>query len=304
MKAVAPGLLFVSLAACETFPPASELSHENQVLALRATPPEVHPGSRVNLDALVHWPAGAPTLSWLVCLPDVTDDLVTCLPNHLPESSLPPLCADAPAARACVAGVGDAVGYTVPADAFPDDGVQHTIFVYMLASAGANGFGECVDTLAGGPPTFQCLLSIKRVVVSHREPANRNPVPTALVVDGVSLDASALAELDLGGADLETHTLSLGITLDATSIDEVDQTAPSEDEPARLTVQWFSTCGELADPIVNLEVAADGGGGIVHDAELTRWKPKQTGACLVHAVVRDENGGAGFFTQRIRIGPP
>jgi hypothetical protein len=301
-------LLAAALApACDTFPPASELGDEPQVLALRATPPELPPGATVTLDALVHWPGGAPTLSWLVCLPDVADNVLSCLPSHLPAGAPPPACADDPAARVCVAGIGDVVAYTVPADAFPDDGAPHTIFVYLLASAAPAGFLQCADTLAGGPPTLDCLLSIKRVVISTRDPANRNPVVTALVIDGVTVDPSAIAEVDVATTDLENLALTLGVTLDATSVDElVAPSAPAApaDAATRLTVQWFTTCGSVADPIVYLDITVDDAGGLGYDTALTKWKPGQAGACTVHAVVRDAAGGAGYISQQVSISGP
>lgn len=289
------------VAACEKFPPASELGDDHQVLVIRATPPELAPGDTVLLDALVHWPGGQPTLFWLVCVPDVSDNIMSCLSAHLPPGSAPPLCADDPAARACIAGVGDTAVYTVPADAFPDDGEQRTFFVYMLAAGGPDGMVQCQDTLAGGAPTFDCLLSLKRVVVSTRDPANVNPVVTGLIVADETADPSAVVEVDAGDADLEKYKVSLGVTLDATSVDELVGSPGAEDEPARLTVQWFTTCGGVDDPIAYLEVTADGSGGLTYDTVLTQWKPKQTGDCVVHAVVRDDLGGAGFLTQQLSV---
>lgn len=290
-----------SLGCAPEFRGASELDETNQVLAVRVTPPAVNPGGTVTLDALVHWPEGAPTLFWLVCIPDVGDTFLSCLSNRLDSAADLPFCGVDPADRLCLAGLGGAVQYTVPDGAFPDDGADHTIFVNMVAAGG--DIETCADVLMGGEPTPACLLSLKRVVVSYDDPAelNINPEPASFVVDGNVLDPAAVATVDSAGEDLDDFRFEISVTAEATSIDEL---YPTGGDPSLfdLVVSLFTTCGEVSAEKVFLPCAPDETTGEPQcEAVILDWRPKTTGPCTFHAVLRDGNGGLGWLTQQFEI---
>ncbi len=295
------GLIVGGTGCMPDFRGASELDETNQVLAVRATPPEVNPGDTVTLDALVHWPAGTPMLFWLVCIPDVGDTFLSCLSNRVGDATDPPFCAEDPTARLCLAGVGDSVDFTVPESIFPDDGLDHTFFVNMLAS-GAD-FETCAEVMMGGAPTPDCLLSLKRVVVSYRDPAelNVNPELSHFVVDGVDFDPDVVVNIDADEDNVDDIRLEVSVTAEATSINELYP--PGEDpSPFDLVVSFFTTCGRVSLEKVFLscgpnEVTAE------PQCEPTSvfWRPETTGPCTFHAVIRDGNGGLGWLTQQFEI---
>jgi hypothetical protein len=295
------GLMAGGAGCVPDFRGASQLDETNQVLAVRATPPMVNPGATVTLDALVHWPAGTPTLFWLVCIPNVGDTFLSCLSNQGEDASDPPFCAADPTARLCLAGLGESVEYAVPESIFPDDGEDHTFFVNMIASGG--GFDTCAEVMMGGSPTPDCLLSLKRVVVSYREPAelNVNPELSHFVVDGGELDPSTVATLDANEVDVEDIRLEVSVTAEATSINELYP--PGADPiPFDLVASFFTTCGKLSLEKVYLSCAPDEVTAAPHcEPASVFWRPETTGPCTFHAVLRDGNGGLGWLTQQFEI---
>ncbi|MFH2007992.1 MAG: hypothetical protein ABI333_15525 [bacterium] len=295
-------LLAITTACLDDMREASELIDAGQVIGVRATPPEVNPGDRVTLDALVHWPSGEPTLVWLVCVPDVGDTLMSCLSNQLGQSLEPPLCDLDPSARLCLAGMNDTVNYRVPEGIFPDDGEDHTFFVNLLATDGGD-IASCSDTLMGGAPTDTCLLSIKRVVVSYKDPAelNVNPIASRFTLQGRDLDPDAVETVDSTEPDIEDFELRVGFIVDAASVDEL---FPPDEEPTsyELVVSWFADCGavEKEKSFVYCSPLEDTGEPFCEPAVVT-WTPKTTGECTFHAVVRDLRGGVGFVSQRFLV---
>lgn len=294
-------LVAAAVGCAPDFRGASELDENNQILAVRATPPAVNPGGTVTLDALVHWPEGNPDLYWLVCIPDVGDTFLSCLSNQLEDPTDIPLCALDPTARFCLAGLGPAVSYTVPEGAFPDDGEDHTFFVNMLA-AGAD-IEQCGEVMMGGEPTPDCLLSLKRVVVSTRDPAelNINPELSGLYFGGAALDATAITTIDATEPEDADIRLELAVTAEATSIDEL---YPPEGDPSPfdLVVSFFTTCGTVNVEKAFLACAPQASTGAPECEPTTvTWSPKTRGPCTFHAVIRDGNGGLGWLTRQLEI---
>jgi len=301
LSAVLPVVFFAAGAGCvPDFRDASELDDTNQVLAVRATPPAVNPGGTVTLDALVHWPEGAPTLYWLVCIPDVGDTFLTCLNSRIDDPATIPLCGLDPAARLCLAGVGNSVGYDVPSGIFPDDGEDHTFFVNMLAAGAA--IETCAEVMLGGTPTPDCLLSLKRVVVSYDDPAelNVNPEVAPFFFAGAPLDATSVATIDATVPD-DDIKLEISVTAEATSVDELYPDG-GEPSPFDLVVSFFTTCGTVSAEKVFVPCAPHEVTG-EPECELVSvdWRPKTRGECTFHAVLRDGNGGLGWLTQDFEI---
>jgi hypothetical protein len=298
---VVGGVHAVGAGCVPDFRSASELDETNQVLAVRVTPPEVNPGGTVTLDALVHWPEGAPMLYWLVCIPDVGDTFMSCLSGRLDSTMDTPFCGVDPADRLCLAGVGDSVDYTVPESIFPDDGEDHTFFVNMLA-AGAD-IETCAEVMMGGAPTSDCLLSLKRVVVSYRDPAelNVNPELAHFVFDGSALDPAAVATVDSTAENIDDLRLEISVTAEATSIDEVYPPG-GDPSPFDLVVSFFTTCGQISAEKVFLSCAPSEPTGEPRcEPAGVFWRPETTGPCTLYAVLRDGNGGLGWLTQQLEI---
>ncbi len=280
---------------------ASELDETNQVLAVRAFPPEINPGGTVTLDALVHWPGGAPTLFWLVCIPDVGDTFMSCLTSRVGGGMELPFCGVDPADRLCLAGVGSSVDYTLPTGLFPDDGKDHTFFVNMVASGG--DIETCTDVLMGGSPTADCLLSLKRVKVSHNAPTtlNVNPELAGFVFDGEVLDATGVTTIDATEPEDMDIRFEIAVTAEATSVDEL-YPPDGDPSPFDLVVSWFSTCGRFSAEKVFLSCAPDGPANEPRCSPASVfWRPEGRGDCTVHAVVRDYSGGVSWFTQQLEV---
>jgi hypothetical protein len=263
------------------------------MLGLRATPPEIAPGEEVVLDALVHWPDATPTLVYLVCIPDVGDSLTSCVMNRFSGDQPPPMCSADPAARLCLAGLGDVGRYTLPEGFFPDDGEPHTFFVTALATPGVEGLAECSETLMTGRPSSTCLMGLKRVSVSFAASRNVNPEVAALTVSGETADASVVFPLALGGVAADAFSLALAVQADVDTVDEL----AGATEPFDLVVSWFTDCGSVSASQGFLPCTPGEG---CAPAAIT-WKPRTSGECAVHAVLRDARGGIGWRSQRFLI---
>jgi hypothetical protein len=285
----------------DPFRSVSELDETPQVLAVRAEPPELGPGEEVTLDALVHWPGGQPLLFWLVCIPNIGESFTTCLQNQFGQLAEPPSCQAEPGARFCVAGVGPSATYRVPQGVFPDDGETHTFFVNMLATSGVEGLEGCAETLSGGAPSEDCLLSLKRVVVTYSDGRNVNPLVSHMTLDGSALAPGQAALVEQAGAGTDDLAFEIGVALDPASVDEL---FPQGEPPLEFTlvVSWFTDCGRLGveSSFLACWPEVDGGGPGCETPEV-RWKPGSSGLCSVHAVVRDGRGGTGFLTQEFEI---
>lgn len=292
----------LGLAGCgDPFRSVAELDENPQVLAVAAEPPEVAPGEEVRLEALVHWPAGTPTLVWLVCIPRLGQSFITCLQGEMEELQEPPLCSQAPDARFCVAGVGSSATYRVAQGFFPDDGEAHTFFVNLLVSGDLDGLAACAETLAGGTPTGDCLLTLKRVVVTHGEHRNVNPVVSHLTLDGLALAPGVVALVEPGAEALEDLRLKVGVVVDPGTVDEL---FPPGEAPRShtLVASWFTDCGSLGVEKSFLPCVPEGvEGGPSCEIPEVRWKPEISGLCRLHAVVRDGAGGTGWITQEVEL---
>lgn len=295
--------LGLMVACAPEFDRASILGDELQVIAVRSTPPEVRPGETVQLDALIHIPDSDPDplMLWFVCVPEVGDSLTSCVANNLMVNPMPGLCAADPAARLCIASTDATAMYTVPGDAFPDDGEEHTVFVTLMAMTGAEHTAECQEALVRGAPTEHCHLTLKRIVVFAGDGLNVNPVLARIYLNGQPADPTQPLTVSIGGADPGEVEFNVQASADATSIDEM---TPIDEPPgpARLWLTWYADCGEFETDSVWLdcEPATSTEDATCFHEEVV-WKPEITGPCTVHAVVRDLAGGTGFISQPFLI---
>jgi len=308
--------LAAAAAGCsiELLTPASELRDEPQVLTIRADPPEAHPGDVVTLETLVHWPGDDWEAHWVICVPQGEDSLSSCVGDNFPDDGLVPDCLTAPDAPLCRAPSGAATQVLVPPFLQIPPDVLFPVFVELLVARSAVGWTGCRDALANAEPTSDCLLGLKVVRISSDPLPNLNPKPVALLVGGVTHDASAPLVLTEEVTDLRDFSVLLELVVDATSVDEIypDDASPME---AALKVAWFVTCGSIdtgglgappgddsLDPAdVNCTPPAGGVGPGTCVAAQATWKPQTPGTCVVHAVVLDGHGGIGHLTRVFEV---
>lgn len=303
------------------FDPPSKLGDHIQVLAVKASPPEIRPTESVDLAALVYvpdnWPYPLDAL-WLTCLPDVGESTQACLetvfaqlgePMHSCELSCandpdPPdcvqaclldemlnfLCTPNEVQKGCIAGYGGRVDYHLPPGSFPDDGERHTFYVFLLATALPNGLGDCfnvwADQIAASSPmgpTQDCTLSLKRVtVIPEDEERADNPGLQSLYALNVAVPPPPDGlQVELAEPDPKDNKLDLEVTLDATTV--------QSDETVSVYLSWFTDCGSV-----------DKSRTFGDQLENT-LKPDRTGACRVYVVVRDGNTGVGWLERRLDL---
>jgi hypothetical protein len=293
---------FVATTCVPDFTPASQLDESPQVLAVRAEPPEAAPGQTVRLAALLHWPGDVPEHLWLVCVPTAVDTIDACVSNRLGAGGvLLPLCASAPGAPLCYASRDATALYTVPVDLPLDEDGRATIFFELVVGDDVDG-DECVRAYRDLDPSERCLVALKRLAVSVVEAPNVSPVlrPLALVVDGQPVDGMDLVPLDPSGAQGDELAVSLSLDVVPQSVDEV----MSGDEPLRLPVAWYTTCGRFDEDADSLVCQAPATGQTDPRCEpvVVQWKPAASGECTVHVTVRDGRGGVAWLTQRFVVG--
>lgn len=298
----------------ELFPAASELGDAPQMLTIRVEPPEAHPGDVVTLDALVHWPGDDWEAHWLVCVPLSSAAVANCVGDNFPADGVVPDCLTAPPDTSlCRAPSGTTTQILVPPYLQLPPDASFPVFVELLAARSSVGWAGCADALSRAEPTGDCLLGLKTAWISSDPEPNQNPAPTALLVGGVTHDASAPFVLTQDASSLDSISVLLELVVDATSVDEIydDDGLPVD---AALDVTWFVTCGtiegssggppgddSLNPADLNCAPPAEGlGPGTCTPAQAT-WKPREPGTCVVHAVVRDGRGGVGHLSRVFEV---
>jgi len=296
----------VLLSSCiKGFDPASRLGGTFQILAIQADPSSVHAGEQVSVSALWYVPADAPAAvdaMWMVCVPQLGEGPEACMdaamgqmfeqmgqcsqqcdsdPN--PESCrddctltalADSMCGQDVSAKACIAGFDDQADFVLPAVGdFADAPAK--AYVFLLATAGADGLSGCANTWAnqvrsGSPaaPTGDCTLSVKSVaLVGADEEDGTNPIIRDVLINGSpSEDASALTR---------------GTKIDLSVIPTLTQGS---------YLSWFSDCGDLDH---TRTAGAD-----------NRLELAGAGACEVDVVVRDAQGGLGFDRLSLVVEEP
>jgi hypothetical protein len=298
----------------ERLGPASELTDDPQVLTIRAEPPEAHAGELVTLEALVHWPGDDWEAHWLVCVPQGSGGLSNCVSDNFPADGVVPDCLTAPDAPLCRAPSGPVSGVVVPPYLQIPPGVTFPVLVELLAARSAEGWTGCLPAVANAEPTSDCLLAVKIARVSAHPQPNRNPVASALLVDGVTHDGQTPFRLTEDASDLAHFSVLFELVVDASSVDEIytDDASPQD---AALDVSWFATCGSIhgvdsgglrgddsPDPSkVNCTPPPEGVGPGTCEAAQATWTPREPGTCVVHAVVNDGRGGIGYLTRVFEV---
>ncbi|MFH2008816.1 MAG: hypothetical protein ABI333_19670 [bacterium] len=303
------GLALAGGCVAERLGPASELTDEPQVLTIRAEPPEARPGDVVTLDALVHWPGDDWEAHWLVCVPERVDALSTCVGDSFPDDGDLPDCLTEPYAPLCRLPSGPVTQVLVPPFPPLPPGESFPVFVELLVARASAGWQGCRQAVADAEPTPDCLLALKTVWLTSEPEPNRNPEVTALVVDGVTYDATAPLVVGADASDLERVEVELELVVDATGVDEFVQDEDAPEEVA-LDVSWFVTCGSVSKASndflfsdepnpgdVNCVLSADATAPPECEPAQAVWKPREPGTCVVHAVVRDGFGGVGHVTR-------
>lgn len=298
----------------DLLPPPSELGDEPQMLTIRVEPPEAHPGDVVTLDAVVHWPGDDWEAHWLVCVPQSSAAVANCVGDNFPSDGVVPDCLTAPPdATLCRAPSGRTTQILVPPYLELPPDASFPVFVELLAARTSEGWSGCAEALARSEPTSDCLLGLKTAWISSDPAPNTNPVPVALLVDGVTHDASAPFPLTQDASDLDSVSVLLELVVDASSVDEIhdDEGLPVD---AELSVAWFVTCGTidtdsggppgdsgLSSANVNCTPPAGGTGPGTCTAAQATWKPREPGTCVVHAVVMDGRGGVGHLSRIFEV---
>lgn len=269
--------------------PPSWLVGRTRVLAVRAEPPEVTPGTPVRFEALIAGPPeDPPDLSalWLAC-PEDQGAGFGCLGSldGLDLSSTEP---PDPETLAELGVIGFEPGlpplYVPPADLL--DGLDD-----FEAREGVN----VVVTVMGLPnalledPVAEIDFSTveaayKRLVVSRASTPNHNPPIGAFTVDGAAIPSGALARVEPGQA------YDLGVLLpDGTRelYEYLNSDGALEERVEEPYSSWYATGGELLETVT-----------LWPYMEATWIAPDEEGATgQWFVVLRDRRGGMSWWVQ-------
>jgi len=282
------------------FDPAGKLNDtESQMLGIRADPPEIGAGDVMTVDALVHWPQGAPQYLWFLCIPTNLEQVQTCVSSQIGET-LPPPCAGG-MATLCTAGTDPTFSWTAPPIPLPEGVTDAFFFVQLVLSGAPDVWATCGQAIRDNVPTADCLIGLKTVTYSDREIKNANPRITNFVVNEVDIVPGEVVVAALG------EPASFNATVDATSLDELSD-ASEDTNFIYMEMSYSTTCGSLDrwEDQWYCEMALDGTREVTCDPidpNLIRPKKDWSGECLVHAVLRDNLGGITWFTQEFSFTP-
>ena len=82
----------------------------------------------------------------------------------------------------------------------------------------------------------------------------------------------------------------------------MDHLELDESESYELVVSWFADCGTVeTDKSYVYCMPLEETGEPYCEPTVVKWRPKTTGECTFHAVVRDLSGGTGFLSQRFEV---
>ncbi|MSP63520.1 MAG: hypothetical protein EXR72_24885 [Myxococcales bacterium] len=328
--------LLVAAGCAGDLPPASRID-KLRVLAVRAEPPEVEPGTASALDALVALPpeggadAGTPgvTWLWLACIELSTGGAPTACgvsragnggPDAFGASAMGiPACAPGSSLPLCRIGDTPKVSYTPSGAALGGAATGEVIVTLIVADERAGGAIECARAAAdnGGAPADpdHCVIALKRLTVSDfaqrakETPgfaANRNPGLDGLTLGGVALGGeTARFALAPAGENRPDVSVELATTRAAGS---AEVKSGGKYEP--LYVSWFASAGAMKEARTAFQKADCDEACARRDldeAAATRWTPPTTDEAkvFVHGgvvdfwvVVRDDRGGVGWLAGR------
>ncbi len=258
-------VLLLALAACDNgFRPETRVV-DLRILGERSTPADLAPGETARLDALLVDPSMStpPSLLWIGCDPDpynqnrspCADSNVLADPTALTGTSgtLPP--------GVSIIGFDDQASYAVSAHLFDplaaDDPIRQTGTIGLVL-----GFAVAETVSPTATPdelqavfaraqakTIKSIISLFRIHISESPERNHNPVPVALLVDGVAWPANAFVGVLPGSV----HTFDVTATPD--SFEPYTQITPAGPvaQTEKIQIAWYSTAGLLSQTDTQLD---------------------------------------------------
>jgi hypothetical protein len=310
------------------FDPASKVESV-RILATRADKPYAKPGDVVNLevladDARVEKPAPM-KLYWvpIPCIDPPNDSYYACYPGfaQLPEGvDLTP-----------VLKAGPTFSFTMPADVITkhskkdgsvDAEPDGLAVIFTIACAGhveyvPPGAGGSVNALPLGcfddqhtqlgPDDFVFAFSL---VYAFNDRTNANPVVDHLTFGGAPIDLNAGVWMDhCGSAAADANGTVSRTGCPATPLDVVLPDSSQEDDPSNpdpdgkprkesVRAHYFVTDGTFSDDTINLFDPT--AGRLTGTADDYR-APATAGENMIWAVVRDNRGGATWFSIPLHV---
>jgi hypothetical protein len=309
-----------SLAACDDDLPRPSLVDAPRLLAIRATPPEVEPGARVTLDALVVRPGDAPAPAgtrhtWRACIVPMRGDTTGGFDGFaLPTGAEPPpapgpaTCAEAEAAGLSwgqALGEGVSATLDVPADLFADDAALRVAFALgdtpleadqRELLLGVPGLVYRVELTIDAPDLAAPIRGAKAVRVARPHPASGDgvnhapPAPEVVLAPASPVVAGEAVTLTptQPAPGPETYAVLLpGATGEATF-----------DLQVRLetwTCSLFATAGRFDADVIRTAPPAR-----------ATWRPGRDtlGPVDLWFVLRDGRGGTAWSHTRVVVAPP
>jgi hypothetical protein len=297
-------LLVTMLAGCGPELPSSSFIDKLRILAVRAEPPEIAPGTTTTIDALtVEPPAHAAPIQrlWLVC--------------KQPPDQLSPIPCGVGTNTFDTLGTDEKASYTPDASVLGSD-MTGQVLLTLVASDASDGPIGCLKSIAASGDHFKdamhadhCVVAYKRLTVNGNPGAtpNHNPSLAALTIQ---LPKSAPQPITSGGATfpVATDKSSPQLTLDATRADGAAELVDGKYEA--LALSWFTSGGKLNaarstyDPPGCDTQAACADKAPATDATTTWNSPTADhlatvmdadGAVHFWAVLRDDRGGVSWL---------
>lgn len=305
--------LLVVASCTESFPEEGELGDENQVIALKAEPPEVAIGDSTVVTALMHLPQGEMNYQWFLCLPnknDQSDNLATCINERYEEQgNIIGDCTDDPEAKLCLLTTDASATYTVP-DVLWFSSIEKTTYFYFiqLASLLPDPLTSCETAWQTMTPNENCLLTGKRILYNAGDIKNQNPTILNLVHEEQTVDPTGIYTVS-------SENTYFTVNFDVDSVDEFN---PLVAGGFKLEVNYFTTCGKIEPWNDEIRCTSDGTlESAVCEVKEFELSPDLSGECLVYVILRDreffgEEGdviegtdpyvpGLDWFIQRIQV---
>lgn len=298
--------MFSQLLGCSEpdFPAYNELD-SMRVLAVRAEPPDLVPGSVSRLDAVI-FDAGEPVrLSWSMCpWPSEPNDGFRCVVDQsLWEQAWTSAGLEDPPSLEL--GSADTADLRVPEDVT----TVRTLCKELLARLGASATlpPDCDTrwnwtvrlTVVGGEDTIESVKDVPILLAADPE-RNTNPVPGDLTIErggdvmaaeGVQLPVDTDVELRLSieADQAELYTPSPAFAQSAADV-----------EPRResLSFTWFVEGGETE----RVRSVFNEGVESLKSASHNEWRtPKAQAGSALFVLVRDNRGGVGFVRSDVML---
>lgn len=292
------GLSVLLLSACapapEQFTPASFVE-KLRVLGVRAEPPDVAPGGRTTLDALVvdAQPNRTHSYVWVICDPDPTGVLGSpCAtqqaardPGELLGGGVPGIHVHPFTRTATWEAPANAFDGLPPGSVARRRGLEATVLLIVFE-------GEDLEALRRGEVEAQFALKRVRVVDAGTTP-NRNPRIADVTLDGVPLPADAAPEVP------RATPFSLAAAHDP-ALEEPfarvlsDGTEEARTEPS--VFSWFTTGGRF-------EQLGGLTSNTIGPAPVTLQPPDAGARVDLFVLLRDGRGGLDWTARTVRLAP-